>query len=192
MQRAADDHAAPIETDRLELVLLPTVLLGAITDAATGSSLGAIEWPGVGPLEAALLVTIPAALRLGQIRANPEVQPWLVRGIVARDANSSTGRVAIGHIGGHGPPGADGSVEVGYMVAAGWRRTGIATEAAVAWFEWAHRHGARRARLSTTDDNAASLAIARRLGLVHVDRVWDDDDQVWEQVFEADLPLTYR
>lgn len=190
----ASDLAAPIPTGRFELVLIPGEVLLAITEvpgaagAGDGSEPG-VDWPGVGPISAELTTTIPAVLRLGQARADAAVAPWLVRGIVAPDPDTPTGHVVIGHLGGHGPPDEHGAVEIGYTVAEAWRRRGVATECARAWFAWAHGHGATRARLSTTDDNAASLAIAARLGLAPTGRMWDDDDQVWEQVFEGDLPL---
>ncbi len=170
---------------------MPAEVLAAIDDTGRSPQTEADHpvWPGIGPVIDELVSTLPAALRLGQLRADPAVRPWLVRGIIAAEPSSPSGRAVIGHIGGHGAPGADGSVEIGYTVANGWRRRGVATEAAIAWFAWAHCHHARRARLSTTEDNAASLAIARRLGLGPIGRVWDDDDQVWEAVFEADLPL---
>lgn len=171
---------------------MPAEVLTAMDDTGRSrpqAEAGQAAWPGIGPVIEELVSTLPAALRLGQLRADPAIRPWLVRGIIAADASSPSGRAVIGHIGGHGAPGADGSVEIGYTVAEAWRRRGVATEAALAWFSWAHRQGARRARLSTTEDNAASLAIARRFGLDPIGRVWDDDDQVWEAVFEADLPL---
>lgn len=179
---------------------MPVEVLAAVGDAArhppladpseaTDPTSGPAWWPGIGPVADELVSTLPAALRLGQLRADPSVRPWLVRGIIAPDPTNASGRAVIGHIGGHGAPGADGSVEIGYTVAEPWRRRGVATEAALAWFAWAHHQGARRARLSTTDDNAASLAIAGHLGLEPIGRVWDDHDQVWEAVFEADLPL---
>jgi RimJ/RimL family protein N-acetyltransferase len=177
--------AAPIRTTRLELVLIPEAVLRAMADDGTD----AVEWPGVGEIAAELVATLPSALRLRQVEADSAVAPWLVRGIVLRDPPAPTGPRIVGHIGGHDRPDAAGIVEAGYTVAEADRRRGYATEGAAGWFAWAHAHGARRARLSTTADNPASQAVIARLGLMPVDRVWDEDDQVWEDVFEADLPL---
>ena len=47
------------------------------------------------------------ALRRDQMRRDPSEQPWLLRGIVSREVPP----VAIGQIGFHEPPGADGFVE---------------------------------------------------------------------------------
>ena len=112
--------------------------------------------------------------------------------MVVPDPASPTGRRVVGHVGGHDRPDDEGIVEAGYTVAEAERGRGYATEAAAGWFAWAHGRGARRARLSTTEDNAASQAVIDRLGLTWVARAWDEDDQVWEDVFEADLPLAPR
>ena len=80
-------------------------------------------------------------------------------------------------------------VEIGYSLDPDWRGRGLATDAARAWFAWAHERGARVARLSFDPTNEPSIAVGRRLGLHHVDDVWDVDDEVWEQVWEAPLPL---
>ena len=45
------------------------------------------------------------------------------------------------------------------------------------------------ARLSFDPANDASLAVGRRLGLGHIHDAWDADDERWEQVWEAPLPL---
>ena len=66
-------------------------------------------------------------LRLGQVEANPEWEPWLTRVVELRgDAR------VIGVIGFHGPPGGDwlrelapGGVEFGYTVYPAWRRQGL-------------------------------------------------------------------
>lgn len=176
----------PIVGDGFELVVVPGEVLEGI-DACGGR--GEVAWPGIGPIAAELVATLPAGLRRRQLDAEPALAPWLVRGIVVVDGSSPTGRRVAGHLGGHDRPGARGMVEVGYTVAAADRGRGLATAAARAWFAWAHAHGARTARLSTTDDNAASLAVIGHLGLEPVGRVWDEDDQAWEAVFEAPLPL---
>lgn len=179
------DPGDPIVTRRLSLEVIPDEVLTAAA-MRTGDE---VEWPGVGPILVELCSTMPASIRLRQAEADPAVAAWLIRGIVVDDPSTPTGRRVVGHLGGHDRPGPDGTVEIGYTVAAADRGRGIASEAARAWFAWAHRLGARRARLSTTEDNVASLAIAARLGLEPVGRLWDDDDQVWEVVHEAGLPL---
>ncbi len=179
------DLAAPIPSARLRLVVIPAEMLRAIAAGSTAD----VDWPGVGSITAELSSTLPASMRLRQADADPEVAAWLIRGIVVDDPAVATGCRVIGHLGGHDRPSEEGMVEAGYTVAAAERGRGIATEACAAWFGWAHHHGAAMAQLSIDPTNAASLAVARRLGMTEVDRVWDEDDQVWELVLRAPLPL---
>lgn len=192
MRPMTDDATAPIDpgdpivTARLTLEVIPAEVLTTISVPGPDR----VGWPGVGRIPVELCATMPAAMRLRQIEADPSVAAWLVRGIMVDDPTSPTGRRVVGHLGGHDRPDGTGTVEAGYTVAETDCGRGYATEAATAWFAWAHANGARRARLSTTAENDPSLAVIRRLGLTPTERVWDDDDQVWEQVFEADLPLS--
>lgn len=165
--------------------MVPRSVLEAARDAKDGGG----DWPGVGEVSAELIATMPCAHWLAKLDADVDAAGWLVRGIVVTDATAPTGRLVVGHVGGHGRPDADGRVEAGYTLAVAARGVGLATEAVRAWFEWAHRQGARIARLSIAEGNEASLALAERLGLTAVDRMWDEPDQVWETVLEGTLPL---
>lgn len=190
---APADPAAPIEADGFRLVLVPADVLEAVGRATeraeAGAGDGSVEWPGVGPIAAELASSMPAAMRLRQIEADPTQAAWLIRGIVVPDPTSPTGARVAGHLGGHGPPDDHGTVEAGYTVAVADRGRGLAGRGAAAWFAWAASRGATTARLSIEPGNGSSLAIAHRLGLVAVDRVWDEDDRVWELVHTAPLPL---
>lgn len=84
--------------------------------------------------------------RLRQLQARPEVQPWLLRAIVIKQAQTMCGRIGF-----HSEPGpedlrnvaADG-VELGYEVGESFRRRGIGKEAALALMKWAYEeHGQR-------------------------------------------------
>jgi RimJ/RimL family protein N-acetyltransferase len=175
MTDPADD--APIPAERCELVLVVEPLLRSL--AAPD---GRPDWGDLEPPSVETLADLPAARRLEQVTADRSVAPWLLRLIVC------DGRVA-GHVGGHDRPDGRGMVEIGYTLDPAFRGRGLATEAARAWFGWAHERGARIARLSFDPGNEPSIAIGRRLGLHHVSDEWDEDDQVWEQVWEAALPL---
>ncbi|HEX5942751.1 MAG TPA: GNAT family N-acetyltransferase, partial [Anaerolineales bacterium] len=67
-------------------------------------------------------------LRLAKIRANPALEPWLLRAVGLRET-----RAMIGFIGFHTPPGAEylnpyapGSVEFGYTIFPDYRKKGYA------------------------------------------------------------------
>jgi len=125
-------------------------------------------------------------LRLEQMRTDPSIQPWLIRGLVLRD-----GRAVIGHAGFHGPPGVNGKrdpdgVELGYEVFEKYRGRGLATEAASALIGWARdEHGVRRFIVSIAPSNEPSLAVAAKLGFVHTGEQWDEEDGL-ELVFELE------
>ena len=178
---AAPAGVPPIPTPRFELVSmsLPFMrLLRAGDFEAASHEIGA---------------AIPADLREGLVdfldyripalAADPRIQPWIGRVIVARAADGS--RHGIGTIGFHGPPDEQGRVEIGYSVQASWRRQGVATECVAALLAWARSRGITRFRASVAPDNVPSLAIIRRLGFREVGSQIDEIDGL-ELVFDLD------
>jgi RimJ/RimL family protein N-acetyltransferase len=125
------------------------------------------------------------AIRLGQLEANPEWEPWLTRVMALR----SESRV-VGLIGFHGPPGgawlsdfAPGGVEFGYTVYDGWRRRRLATEASRALMAWATRvAGVDTFALSIHARNEASIGLARTLGFAKVG-TWYHEVRGYEDVY---------
>jgi RimJ/RimL family protein N-acetyltransferase len=118
-------------------------------------------------------------MRLRQIQANPDVQPWLLRAIVIRESRTMCGRIGF-----HTAPGpeylrdlaADG-VELGYTIGEPFRRRGYAKEAALALLRWAFEaHDQRSFVLSIAPDNEASLAMARSMGFREVGSHIDEED----------------
>jgi len=182
---------AAIDTQRSSLVPMSAAFLEASLagdrDAAR-AALGA-DLPEEWPDHAALL-----RLRLRQLRETPSLEPWLLRAIVLREQVRM-----IGHVGFHGPPGAGylaayapGGVELGYTVFGAARGRGYATEAAAGLIDWAHaRHGVTRFVLSIRPDNAASLAIARKLGFHRIGEQVDEEEGL-EHVFLKELPKEVR
>jgi RimJ/RimL family protein N-acetyltransferase len=173
-----------IETSRLELrplspPFLEAILAGRRDDAQSVLGLEVPEgWPDAhdyGFLR----------LRLDQVTAEQEREPWLPRAIAA-------GGAMVGHIGFHGPPGVNGprkpgALEVGYTIFEPFRRRGYATEAVKGILGWAHEeHGVRHFVASIGPDNEPSLALVRRLGFRQTGTQWDDEDGE-ELVFELEL-----
>lgn len=109
--------------------------------------------------------------RLNQIRADPDSAPWLVRAVFALAIGA-----VVGHAGFHGPPDADGMVEIGYSTAPEFRRRGFARAAAGELIAYAAANGARTVRASVSPDNAASLSLVRSYGFEHVGEQWDEED----------------
>ena len=124
-------------------------------------------------------------LRLAKIRANPALEPWLLRAIGLRET-----RTMIGFIGFHTLPGAEylnsyapGSVEFGYTIFPDYRKKGYASEAAQALMDWGRReHGVTRFVVSISPENEPSLRLARKFGFRKVGTVTDPEDGV-EDIF---------
>ena len=120
-------------------------------------------------------------LRLDQVRADPAAQEWVVRAVVVAGAG------VVGHAGFHGPPDADGVVEVGYTVVPRLRGRGYAQAALRALVaEAAASPRVRVVRASVQPANAASLAVVRAAGFVHVGDHLDEQDGL-ELVHELDV-----
>jgi RimJ/RimL family protein N-acetyltransferase len=151
-------------------VRLPPSALTALVegDLATASALTGVALPPFFLEEGWLW-----RLRLDQVGADPAAQAWVVRAVVVEDAG------VVGHAGFHGPPDADGVVEVGYTVLPHLRGRGYAKAALAALIaEAAAVPEVRVVRACVQPGNAASLAVVRGAGFVEVGEVVDDEDGV--------------
>ena len=176
---ASDDLT--VLTERLRLEPMPPQALRALLD---GNRPAAEDLLGVGlpeefPDEHDLHSFLPVQLR--RMSDAPDRRAWMARMMVGREP-----RVAIGHIGFHGPPELVGRAEMGYTVFSEHRRRGYATEAVRALIQWAQEQGQESVYLSIAPVNAPSLAIARRLGFRQVG-VQQDEVDGEELVFRRDL-----
>ena len=161
----------PVQTRRLELESMSPEFIAALlsgrraeAEAIAGLALPA-NWPGG---DERFL-----RLRLPQLRADPSIQPWLMRAIVLPDPE----RTMVGHIGFHGRPNDDGAAELGYTVFPEFRRRGYATEAIRGLMDWALRqHSVRRFLVSISPENDPSLAMAAKLGFRQIGEQMDEED----------------
>jgi RimJ/RimL family protein N-acetyltransferase len=163
-----------IATERLVLRLMDRVAMAAALAgdiAAVGQALGAVV-----PAE---LLAHPRGLEYGMIRLDedPLYAPWGARAMLR-------GGQMVGFIRFHTRPDppdlrqyAPDAVEFGYRVFAAHRRQGYAEEAARGVMDWAaHAHGVRNFIVTISPGNAASLALAARLGFAQVGEQMDDED----------------
>lgn len=105
------------------------------------------------------------------METEPEAAAWIVRAAVAEPEG-----VVIGHGGYHGPPDANGMVEVGYTVDPAYRRQGYAKAILTALLERAAAEpGVRVVRASISPDNAASLATIASFGFTEIGDQWDEE-----------------
>lgn len=117
--------------------------------------------------------------RLKELRADPTLQSWLLRGMCHRELKR-----LIGYLGFHTAPGAEylddwapGGVEFGFSVFPGFRRQGYARESAEALMQWAHHeHAVTRFVLTIAPDNTASHALAAQLGFTRIGSQIDEID----------------
>ena len=124
--------------------------------------------------------------RLAQLAADQSIREWLGRAIVLTAHDGS--RRVIGSIGFHGPPDAQGRLEVGYSIDPPYRRQGYARETIRALFDWAHaRYGIGTFIASISPDNEPSLLLASQLGFKQVGAQMDEVDGL-EFVFETTWP----
>jgi ribosomal-protein-alanine N-acetyltransferase len=108
------------------------------------------EWP-----HADLLDVLPL-----QAAAGPSEERFGVWVMIERET-----RAVVGDIGFLGPPGAAGTVEIGYSVIPDRRGRGYATEAARALVDWALRQpGVRGVVAGCEKENVASIRTLERLG----------------------------
>jgi [ribosomal protein S5]-alanine N-acetyltransferase len=131
------------------------------------------------------------AMRVEQLRKDPDYAIWGPRAVVLESAVLETGARMIGHIGFHGTPNQpyllefvpDG-IEFGYTIDQAYRRQGFALEASLALMRWAAlEHGITRFVLSVSPNNAASQGLAAKLGFKKVGEHMDVEDGL-EEVFE--------
>jgi len=121
----------------------------------------------------------PLRFRIEQVRADPSVNPWLLRLAVLRDTDTIVG---LGNF--HGAPDDTGTIEIGYRVLPAFRRKGYGREIAdTMWAFAARQPEVKVLRASVAPDNDASLAIVRRAGFRQVGEQIDPVDGM-ELVFE--------
>lgn len=122
----------------------------------------------------------PLNYRIPQVRADPSVNPWLVRLAVVRLPVP----VIVGQVNFHDRPDGRGMVEIGYSILPAHRRQGYAREVAMTMWDFAASHpDVSVLRATVRPDNEASLRIIRGAGLVHVGEQDDPEDGL-ELIFE--------
>lgn len=92
---------------------------------------------------------------------------WGTRLALPRSGGSGMPRgPVLAEVGFHGPPDADGWVEIGYRVVSEHRRRGLAEEAVRALLTWAAVKGIAGVKASVNHDNAASVSLLHKLGFL--------------------------
>jgi RimJ/RimL family protein N-acetyltransferase len=153
------------------VAFVEAVVAGAVEAAAAlvGARLLA-GWLGDPDVQAGLSIQLQA------LRADPAQVPWRIRLMVLRDE-----KLVIGSIDVKGPPGPDGTVDMGWGVEPTYRGRGFATEAARAVLAWLIvQPGVRRVTARIQPGNLPSVRVARRLGLRPTAERHPEHGIVWE------------
>jgi RimJ/RimL family protein N-acetyltransferase len=166
-------------TLRVEIVQLDAATLRALGNGDQAAA------ERTSPVPLSPYLAGPECSRVWEIRAEQVVEDppsgaW-VTGVVWDPARG----VAVGRAGYHGPPDADGMVEVGYSIDPEFRRQGYARAALRALLARAAAEpGVRTFRATIAPDNVASRDLVLAHGLVEVGEQWDDEDGL-EIVYEV-------
>jgi RimJ/RimL family protein N-acetyltransferase len=175
-----------IETPRLALRILPEAALAALvagemTEASRIAGCDLRDFPAE---ERAI-----AKLRLQDVGKDPAYLPWSLRAILLKPQLT-----LVGHFNFHTRPDppylrdlAPGGVELGYSIFPAYRRRGFAAEAALGMMGWANRRGVTRFVVSISPENAASVAMARKLGFGKIGSHVDEEDG-YEDILARDWP----
>ena len=119
-------------------------------------------------------------IRSRQLATAPDDAGWITGAVV-----DLTSGQAEGCAGFHGPPDADGMVELGYSVDPAFRRRGYARAALELLLARAAREpSVRTVRATISPDNEASRNLVLQYGFVENGSQWDDDDGL-ENIFEV-------
>ena len=189
------DDVAPrrprsLDSVDLELVSMTTGFLETMLDQQGQTD---VQFDGVRLWEGWPASDRPGiAFRLAQLRAMPELLPWLMYAIVRRsDAQM------VGHVGFHGAPGlhslddlsdlAHDALEIGYSVFPPFRRNGYALAATKALIQWANTdRGITFFVASINHENTASQGVATKTGFKFY-RNFDPTDSEREDVYTMRL-----
>jgi ribosomal-protein-alanine N-acetyltransferase len=147
-------------TERLDLCPLPAAAARLLPEGREEAAriLGAavpLAWP-----QADLLDVLPI-----QASASLSDERFGIWVMIEHESGS-----VVGDIGFIGPPGNDGSIEIGYSVIPARRRRGYATEAARALVEWALQESEVEVVVASCDKgNVPSVRTLERVGFLRAD-----------------------
>jgi RimJ/RimL family protein N-acetyltransferase len=111
-------------------------------------------------------------VRAVQVVEDPASAPWITR--IVWDPER---RIAVGRAGYHGPPDANGMVEVGYSIDPQYRRQGYARAALLALLDRAGTApGVTTVRATISPGNVASRDLVLSHGFVEVGEQMDEED----------------
>jgi RimJ/RimL family protein N-acetyltransferase len=153
-----DSIFAPIETPQLRLAPVSTELAQAILSGDLSGLTAGRGWPHADTAD---------GLRMALLRGHPP--GWLILLPVRPNGGAYADDIVIGDCGTHGPAGPEGTIEIGYGLAARYRGQGFGTEAVKALTRWLLAQPAiRRVCARTHVGNMASRRVLEKAGFRQV------------------------
>jgi RimJ/RimL family protein N-acetyltransferase len=107
--------------------------------------------------------------RVETLDADPSAAPYLLH-VAVRDG------AFVGRIGCHSAPDENGTVEIGYAVAAAMRGQGLGGLIVDLFLAWLTSRGVIHVEASVSPDNEPSLRLLDRRGFVETGERWDEED----------------
>ena len=166
-------------TPRVEIVQLDAAALRGLADGDQAAA------ERTSPVPLSSYLAGPECRRVWEIRAQQVVEDPVSAAWITGIVWDPERGLAVGRAGFHGPPDADGMVEVGYSIDPRFRRQGYARAALrVLLARAAAEPDVRTFRATISPDNVASRDLALAHGLVEVGEQQDDEDGL-EIIYEV-------
>jgi RimJ/RimL family protein N-acetyltransferase len=151
-----DSLFVPLETPRLRLEPMSTEQAEAILAGDLSGLTAGRGWPHSDTAD---------GLRMALLRSHPP--GWLIK--LSGAAGDPVDGIVIGDCGTHGPADSEGSIEIGYGLAARYRGQGFGTEVVAVLTEWLlAQPGLRSVRARTHIGNLPSRRVLEKAGFRHV------------------------
>ncbi|MCW2699743.1 MAG: family acetyltransferase [Blastococcus sp.] len=167
-----------VQTPRVEVLQLDAAALRGLADGDLAAANRTSPVP-VTPYLAGAECRGVWEIRAVQVVQDPASRSWITGVVWDPDR-----RRVVGRAGYHGPPDADGMVEVGYSIDPQYRRQGYARAALRALVERARQEpGVTTLRATVSPDNAPSRDLVLSEGLVEVGEQMDEEDGL-ELIYE--------
>ena len=174
----SDSRQPIIRTQRLELHHLCTGELVTLFEVPEDSSIYEGQ-PFTNPHRVLIDDSGPLRWRVPQVKSDRSLNKWFVRWIVL-----SQTREIIGSTSFHGPPSADGMIEIGLGIHPEFQGQGFGPESLIGMWSWATENiDVKRLRYTVSQSNTRSVRLIQKLGFSDVGVQIDDVDGL-ETIFE--------
>ena len=159
-----NDHVQPlIRTRRLELHHLSVDQLVTLYDSPLDASIYH-DQPFTNPHRHLVDDSGPLKWRVPQVKVDPSLNKWFVRWIVLTHSREIIGSTSF-----HGPPNADGMIEIGFGIHPLFQGQGYGPEALIGMWSWAIGDAdVKTLRYTVSQSNTRSMRVIEKFGFADV------------------------